>query len=132
MSKEQGENREFEEQKFKPGESGNPDGRPEGVKDRSTVIQSIIETDITTPEELERWMDKWEGHIPKKLSMEDLMVWMQVIKAIKEKDTKAYKALMEGRYGKPGQSIDQKVEHKVGVLDALKESEADADTENKE
>ena len=34
--------REFHDQKFKPGQSGNPKGRPKGAKNRSTVIRNVL------------------------------------------------------------------------------------------
>ncbi len=113
----------------KPGETANPNGRPKGVKNRSTVIKNIIETDISTPEELEQMIEDMDGRPPKSLSFEDLMVWMQVIKAVKEKDTKAFKAIMDGRYGKPNQSVEHKGNASLTLVSSLADENKSSDTD---
>ncbi len=87
---------------YKPGESGNPNGRPKGSKNRSTIAKQWLEINekaknpVTGTEEV--------------LSQEDLLTLAQIKKA-REGDVNAYKALMDSAYGTPNQKIDQTTEH---------------------
>ena len=82
---------------FKKGESGNPNGRPKGSKNRSTIAKYWMEVqqDLKNPltSETER------------MSQEDLMT-LALIKKARAGDVAAYKALMDSGYGSPTQSTD--------------------------
>lgn len=79
------------------GESGNPNGRPKGAKNRSTIARYWLEVNqnlknpITGTEET--------------MSQEDLMT-LALIKKAREGDVNAYKALMDSGYGAPIQQTD--------------------------
>jgi hypothetical protein len=83
---------------FSKGESGNPNGRPKGTKNRSTIakhwlsISQNLKNPITGDTEL--------------MSQEDLMT-LALIKKAREGDVNAYKALMDSGYGAPVQQVEQ-------------------------
>lgn len=83
---------------FKKGEVANPNGRPKGSKNRSTIARQWLEVyqDQTNPFTYEK----------EKLSQEDLMT-LALIKKARDGDVNAYKALMDSGYGAPVQQIEQ-------------------------
>jgi hypothetical protein len=70
---------------FKKGQSGNPAGRPKGSRNRSTILKELL--DINDQE----------------LKMHQA----QIDKAIQQKDTAAYKAVLDSAYGAPVQQVEQ-------------------------
>lgn len=84
---------------FEKGESGNPNGRPKGAKNRSTIarywlsVEQKLKNPLTGDSET--------------MSQEDLMT-LALIKKAREGDTNAYKALMDSGYGAPIQQVEQK------------------------
>jgi len=85
------------EPRWKKGESGNPKGRDKGVKNRSTIARYWLEVQQNLKNPLTGQNET--------LSQEDLMTLAQIKKA-REGDVNAYKALMDSRYGAPGQFIE--------------------------
>ena len=83
--------------KFKPGQSGNPKGRPKGAKNRSTVIKRWLEA-------IDKGKNPMTGEV-EEMSVEDKMTLALIGKALKG-DTQAYKALMDIAYGQPKQEIE--------------------------
>ena len=85
---------------FKKGESGNPNGRPKGSKNRSTIAKYWMEVqqDLKNPltSETER------------MSQEDLMT-LALIKKARSGDVAAYKALMDSGYGAPIQQTEANI-----------------------
>lgn len=88
----------IENHKFEKGISGNPNGRPKGSRNRSTIakywlsVEEKLKNPLTKQDEL--------------LSQEDLMTLAQIKKA-REGDTAAYRALLDSGYGAPVQQVDQ-------------------------
>jgi hypothetical protein len=82
---------------FKPGQSGNPKGRPKGAKSRSTVIKRWLEA-------MDKGKNPMTGEV-EEMSVEDKMTLALIGKALKG-DTQAYKALMDSAYGQPKQEIE--------------------------
>lgn len=88
----------IEPHKFEKGSSGNPNGRPKGSKNRSTIarywlsIEQNLKNPLTGDTET--------------MSQEDLMT-LALIKKAREGDTNAYKALMDSGYGAPVQQVEQ-------------------------
>jgi len=85
------------ETQFKPGQSGNPNGRPKGAKSRSTVIKRWLEA-------MDKGKNPMTGEV-EEMSVEDKMTLALIGKALKG-DTQAYKALMDSAYGQPKQEIE--------------------------
>lgn len=69
---------------FPKGTSGNPNGRPKGVKNRSTIVRMLLEQN----------------------DQELKMHQKQIDKAIESGDTSAYNAVLDSAYGKPMQQTD--------------------------
>jgi hypothetical protein len=84
--------------RWKKGESGNPNGRPKGSKNRSTIARYWLDTEENLKNPL---TGKNES-----MSQEDLIT-LALIKKAREGDTNAYKALMDSGYGAPIQQIEQ-------------------------
>jgi len=86
------------EPRWQKGESGNPNGRPKGSKNRSTIakywldVEQKLKNPLTGSDET--------------MSQEDLMTLAQIKKA-RDGDTTAYKALMDSTYGAPIQQVEQ-------------------------
>lgn len=89
---------DIKEHEFKKGQSGNPNGRPKGSKNRSTIAKYwlSIEQDLKNPLTGEN----------ETMSQEDLMT-LALIKKAREGDVNAYKALMDSGYGAPVQQVEQ-------------------------
>lgn len=69
---------------FKPGQSGNPRGRPKGSKSRATILRRILNEKISFR----------EGDRMKRVSKYEGIHRTQVHKALKG-DSKAYKAILD-------------------------------------
>lgn len=70
---------------FNKGQSGNPTGRPKGARNRSTILRELLDVN----------------------DQELKMHQAQIDKAIEQKDTNAYKAVLDSAYGAPTQQIEQ-------------------------
>ena len=84
--------------KFEKGESGNPNGRPKGSRNRSTIARQWLEVNQSLKNPLTGEQET--------MSQEDLMT-LALIKKAREGDVNAYKALMDSGYGAPVQQIEQ-------------------------
>ena len=108
------------EPRWKKGESGNPNGRPKGGKNRSTIARQWLEVnqDLKNPltSEIER------------MSQEDVMT-LALIKKARRGDVNAYKALMDSGYGSPLQQIESTNIEQPLFPDT--ESDAEEDNGNK-
>ncbi len=82
---------------FKPGQSGNPAGRPKGSKNRSTIIKKWLTA-------LDKGKNPMTGDT-EDMTVEDKMTLALIAKALKG-DTSAYKALMDSAYGQPKQELE--------------------------
>ena len=85
---------------FKKGESGNPNGRPKGSKNRSTIARKWLEVNQSLKNPLTNQEET--------MSQEDLMT-LALIKKARDGDVNAYKALMDSGYGAPLQQIEQTI-----------------------
>ena len=83
---------------FKKGESGNPNGRPKGSKNRSTIARQWLEVNQNLKNPITGENET--------MSQEDLMT-LALIKKARDGDVNAYKALMDSGYGAPVQQIEQ-------------------------
>lgn len=91
---------------WKKGQSGNPSGKPKGVKNRATIMRKFLETSVNLTDKnkdaLESLFPKVKGN---KLKAEELIALAQLRKAITG-DTNAYKAIMDSAYGMPKQQVE--------------------------
>lgn len=85
---------------WQKGESGNPNGRPKGSKNRSTIAKKWLQViqEAKNPLTLES----------EELSQEDLIT-LALLKKAANGDVNAYKALMDSGYGSPVQQVEQTI-----------------------
>ena len=88
----------IQKHEFKKGESGNPNGRPKGAKNRSTIARYWLEVNQNLKNPLTGESET--------MSQEDLMT-LALIKKAREGDVAAYRALMDSGYGAPVQQVEQ-------------------------
>lgn len=88
------------EPRWEKGESGNPNGRPKGAKNRSTIARYWLEVN-------QKLKNPLTGE-SETMSQEDLMT-LALIKKAREGDVNAYKALMDSGYGAPLQQVEQTI-----------------------
>ena len=82
---------------FKKGEVSNPNGRPKGSRNRSTIVRQYL--DLITKQK-----NILTGEV-EQLSQEEMITLAMLTKASKG-DVNAYKALMDSGYGAPKQTTD--------------------------
>jgi len=82
------------------GTSGNPNGRPKGALNRSTIARKWLEVNQSLKNPLTGENET--------MSQEDLMT-LALIKKAREGDVSAYKALMDSGYGAPLQQVEQTI-----------------------
>jgi len=85
---------------FPPGNNANPNGRPKGSKNRSTIARKWLEV-------MQDAKNPITGEL-EKLSQEDLITLAMIHKARKG-DVGAYKQLMDSGFGMPTQQIEQTI-----------------------
>ena len=90
----------IEKHEFKKGQSGNPNGRPKGSKNRSTIAKYWLSVEQNLKNPLTGQSET--------MSQEDLMT-LELIKKAREGDVNAYKALMDSGYGAPVQQIESEI-----------------------
>jgi len=105
---------------FKPGESGNPAGKPVGAKNRSTIARKILEMKALYKDDALEELQKQYPEITKDTTVEEMMTIIQVDRAIKDQDPVSYKALLDSAYGAPKQEVDHttggdKINNKIEV-----------------
>ena len=84
----------------KKGEVRNPNGRPKGALNRSTIARKWLEVNQSLKNPLTGENET--------MSQEDLMT-LALIKKAREGDVSAYKALMDSGYGAPIQQVEQTI-----------------------
>lgn len=90
---------------FKPGQSGNPDGRPIGAKNRSTIARKVLEMKgLISSQKMNELKSKFP-EITDSMTVEEIMTIVMADNAING-DDKAYKAVMDSAYGAPKQDMD--------------------------
>lgn len=82
------------------GEVRNPNGRPKGSLNRSTIARKWLEVNQALKNPLTGEQET--------MSQEDLMT-LALIKKAREGDVTAYKALMDSGYGAPLQQVEQTI-----------------------
>jgi hypothetical protein len=91
------------EENLKPAQKGevrNPNGRPKGSLNRSTIARKWLEVNQALKNPLTGEQET--------MSQEDLMT-LALIKKAREGDVAAYKALMDSGYGAPLQQVEQTI-----------------------
>ncbi len=86
-----------EKGQFKKGQSGNPNGRPKGSRNRSTIVREWLECSesVTNPITGEK----------ETLQQSDIIT-LALIKKARKGDVNAFKELMDSGFGKSTQTIE--------------------------
>jgi hypothetical protein len=110
----------IEPHKMKKGTTLNPNGRPKGSRNRSTIARQWLEANEVIINPLTKKKEK--------LSQEDIMTLALINKARKG-DVNAYKALMDSGYGAPTQQTDhttagEKINTIINLGSGIKPNEA--------
>jgi hypothetical protein len=87
----------IEQHKFPKGQSGNPNGRPKGRRNRATVVRQWLEVSQSVKNPI-----TGETEV---LEQQDLIVLAQ-IKAARDGSTQAFNALMDSADGKVAQRVE--------------------------
>jgi hypothetical protein len=82
---------------FKKGQSGNPNGRPKGSRNRSTLVREWLEVS-------QKIKNPITGEL-EQLQQQDIMT-LALIKKAREGDVQAYRELMDSAHGKTINQID--------------------------
>jgi hypothetical protein len=96
----------IEPHKMKKGTTLNPNGRPKGVRNRSTIVREILAMKGVIPDEVFKSLKEIFPTLNNKMTIEEVMTISIANKAITESDVNAYKALMDSGYGAPTQQTD--------------------------
>lgn len=91
---------------FEKGVSGNPNGRPNGSFNRSTIAKRVLEMQMSLPEDVYEKIKAIYPDIEQRMSAEEIVTIVQITNAISKGDVNAYKAVMDSAYGAPKQEIE--------------------------
>lgn len=101
---------------FKPGETGNPNGRPKGARSMKTILREALELLVEVPnnEMIKQWSKE------NKLPIKEVLVLKELSEALKGND-KAKQRVWEYVEGKPDQKqqIDANVVNISNILNEL-------------
>ena len=100
---------------FKPGESGNPNGYPKGVKNRATISRKVLDMVGILPDAIYESLKKISPEIEKSMSLEEIIDIVQAHKAIAGKDTQAAKYLKDNIYGAPRQELEVEGKQTISI-----------------
>ncbi len=90
--------------RFKPGESGNPAGRPVGTKNVSTILREMLER--LAPDEITNMKLVKAFVIGKKVTNADVLAACLLKLAIVDGELPAIREIIDRLDGKPKQSLD--------------------------
>lgn len=100
---------------FKKGESGNPNGRPKGSKNRSTIAKKILDMSSIFQDKTFAELKEMYPEIEKHMTAEEIMSVVMAHRAISKGDVNAYNALMASAYGSPTQKMEVKTD--IGAIE---------------
>lgn len=90
--------------KFEKGESGNPNGRPKGTKNLSTILREMLEEDI----------DVVVDGVKSKKQFQEVII-RKLLKKAHDGDIRAIMEIFDRVDGRPKQQIDQNTNHSGGI-----------------
>ena len=106
------------------GERRNPNGRPKGSRDRTTIIREVLALGIENILPLKA-IDKIKEAIPDadRLTNEELMTIRILQKVLIEKDVNAYNALMNNGYKPHTQKVENTNYNVKDLIDEIDKDE---------
>lgn len=108
------------EQNLKPFKKGadsrrNMDGRPNGIKNRSTIARQVLSMNAILPNETMSILKTIYPDISERMTSEEIATIVMVGNAISKGDVNAYKAVMDSAYGAPKQDVDLDVKGSIQI-----------------
>lgn len=82
------------------GQSGNPNGRPAGKRNRSTIAREVLAMKGIFPDTFFAALQKQYPDITRETTIEQMMTLMLADKAVRKGDPAAYEKIMDSAYGK--------------------------------
>jgi len=92
--------------RFKKGESGNPNGRTAGTKNRGTITKEVFEMVGVLPEKIYNSLKQIHPELERTMCIEKIIEIVMAHKAMVDMDTQAAKYLKDNRYGLPKGEVD--------------------------
>lgn len=99
---------------FEAGTSGNPNGRPEGARSRSTIPKQLLAMRGLYPDKVFEVLKQTYPELEKDMTIEQMLYVTQLDKAIKEKDTQAANFIITSAHGQAKQEIE--MDNKTTIL----------------
>lgn len=93
----------------------NLEGRPVGTKNRSTIARKVLEMIAIYPDKVLEQLQKQYPEITKSITIEEMGTIIQADKMIRQKDTVAYRAILDSAYGAPKQEIDATITGQIAI-----------------
>jgi len=81
-------------------------GRPKGVKNRSTIARKVLEMTALMPDDTFAQLKASFPNIEQRMTTEEIATLVMIGSAIAKKDVNAYKAIMDSAYGAPKQEVE--------------------------
>jgi len=98
---------------WKPGQSGNPKGRPPGSKNISTILRELMELEVETTDPVTGERISAPGY---------LLVSKRLLRKALDGNDKSITEIFDRLEGRPAQKIDVKGDTKLFLEDAIKRS----------
>tara|TARA_R110001606_G_scaffold316908_1_gene463673 strand:+ start:289 stop:627 length:339 start_codon:yes stop_codon:yes gene_type:complete len=87
---------------IKKGEIRNPNGRPKGSKNRSTVVKELLETILHKQNPIDEFDER------KEFTAEEMIVAKHIRQAM-EGDVQSAKLILDSAYGTPKQTVENTI-----------------------
>jgi len=94
---------------FKPGQTGNPNGRPKG-KSFKTILDELLDLEATEKDLEDEDIKKVFKDANHKITNREIMLARMVLRAKQDPDSKAAERLMNRVEGKPVETVHNKLE----------------------
>jgi hypothetical protein len=109
----------IEPHKFEPGESGNPNGRPKGSRNLSTILKEMLKEEIEVKNE--------DGTVEKK-QLQDVIVRKLITQATNKGNLRAIQEIFDRVEGKAKQEIKHEVTQGILNVDPISDVESTNDS----
>ena len=105
---------------FKPGESGNPAGRPKGSRGRSAIVRQVLGMQNVLPDKVFADLKRLYPEVEKRMTIAEVMTIVQANKAVTKQDTAAYRAIMDYAPEQLEEMSEmERVQKYVGIRDSI-------------
>lgn len=99
----------IENHKFKPGESGNPEGRPRG-KSFKTILEELLDLQATEQDMEDEDIKKVFKDANHKITNKEIIMAKMILQAKRDPDSRSAERLMNRVDGKPIETVKQSID----------------------